>query len=47
MQLIHARDIGSGGYFNGLRRARANAQAYDDEARTNLRMVSEELTGAR
>ena len=47
MQLIHARDFGSGGYFNGLRRARANAQAYDDEARTNLRMVSEELTGAR
>ena len=47
MQLINARDIGSGGYFNGLRRARANAQAYDDDARANLRMVSEELTGAR
>jgi len=47
MQLINARDIGSGGYFNGLRRARANAQAYDDDARANLRMVSEELTGVR
>ena len=47
MQLINARDIGSGGYFNGLRRARANAQAYDDEARANLRVVSEELTGVR
>ena len=47
MQLINARDIGSGGYFNGLRRARANAQAYDDEARAKLRMVSEELTGVR
>ena len=47
MQLINARDIGSGGYFNGLRRARANAQAYDDEARANLRTVSEELTGVR
>jgi len=46
MQLITAPDIGSGGYFNGLRPSRANAQAYDGEARANLRRLSEELTGA-
>jgi NAD(P)-dependent dehydrogenase (short-subunit alcohol dehydrogenase family) len=47
MQLITSPDIGGGGYFNGLRPARANAQAYDDEARAKLRRLSEELTGAR
>ena len=47
MQLITSPDIGSGGYFNGLRPARANAQAYDEEARRKLRRVSEALTGAR
>ena len=31
----------------GLRPARANAQAYDEEARRKLRRLSEELTGAR
>ena len=46
MQLITSPDIGSGGYFNRLRRARANAQAYDAEARAKLRKLSEELTGA-
>ncbi len=46
MQLITAPDIGSGGYFNGLRPSRANAQAYDEEARAKLRRLSEELTGA-
>jgi NAD(P)-dependent dehydrogenase (short-subunit alcohol dehydrogenase family) len=44
MQLITG-DVGSGGYFNGLRAARANAQAYDEEARRRLRELSEELTG--
>jgi len=46
MQLITEPDIGSGGYFNGLRPSRANDQAYDEEARGKLRRLSEELTGA-
>lgn len=40
-------DVGSGGYFNGLRAARANDQAYDAQARARLWALSEELTGAR
>jgi len=40
-------DVGSGGYFNGLRSARANAQAYDADARRRLRELSEGLTGVR
>ncbi len=47
MQLVTSPDIGSGGYFSGLRRSRANAQAYDEEARAKLRRLSEELTGTR
>ena len=35
----------SGRYFNGLREARADAQAYDDEARRRLKAISLELTG--
>ena len=35
----------SGLYFNGLREARADAQAYDDEARQRLRALSQQLTG--
>ncbi len=35
----------SGLYFNVLREARANAQAYDAEARRKLRSLSLELTG--
>lgn len=35
----------SGRYFNGLREARADAQAYDDAARRRLREISVELTG--
>ena len=46
MQLVTSPDIGSGGYFNGLRRSRANAQAYDEEARAQLWRLSEELTDA-
>ncbi len=46
MQLVTSPDIGSGGYFNGLRRSRANAQAYDEEARAKLWELSVELTGA-
>jgi NAD(P)-dependent dehydrogenase (short-subunit alcohol dehydrogenase family) len=35
----------SGLYFNGLREAHANAQAYDVDARRRLRSISLELTG--
>jgi NAD(P)-dependent dehydrogenase (short-subunit alcohol dehydrogenase family) len=35
----------SGHYFNGLRQARANAQAYDEWARARLKALSLELTG--
>ncbi len=35
----------SGLYFNGLNEAQANAQAYDAEARAQLRALSFELTG--
>ena len=34
----------TGEYFDGERRARANPQAYDKEARRRLRMLSEQLT---
>jgi NAD(P)-dependent dehydrogenase (short-subunit alcohol dehydrogenase family) len=44
MQLITG-DVGTGGYFNGLRPARANTQAYDEEARRRLRELSEDHTG--
>ena len=37
----------TGRYFDGQREARANEQAYDPEARTRLRRLSEELTGLR
>jgi len=47
MQLATSPDIGSGGYFTGLRPARANAQAYDEEARAKLKRLSEELIGKR
>lgn len=40
-------DVGTGGYFNQMRPARANAQAYDLDARRRLRELSEELTGIR
>ena len=45
LNLVDTPEIGSGQYFNGLRPARANAQAYDEEARARLRRLSEELTG--
>jgi NAD(P)-dependent dehydrogenase (short-subunit alcohol dehydrogenase family) len=35
----------SGAYFNGQREARAEAQAYDAEARRRLKAISLELTG--
>jgi NAD(P)-dependent dehydrogenase (short-subunit alcohol dehydrogenase family) len=36
----------SGRYFNGLREARADRQAYDDDARRRLMEISLELTAA-
>ena len=47
MQVVDADDFESGQYFNGLRPARANAQAYDTEARARLKRLSQELTGIR
>lgn len=44
MQLLTG-DVGSGGYFNGMEPTRANAQAYDEEARARLRALSRELVG--
>ncbi len=45
MQLVTSTDLASGQFFNGLRPARANAQAYDAEAREKLRTLSRLLTG--
>ncbi len=47
LNLITSTDIGTGEYYNGLRPARAHDQAYDREARAELRRLSEELTGLR
>jgi NAD(P)-dependent dehydrogenase (short-subunit alcohol dehydrogenase family) len=48
MRLLTApADEVAGRYFNVLREARADPQAYDAEARENLRAVSEELTTGR
>ena len=47
VHLVTAKDVGSGKYFNGMREARANQQAYDDAARAKLRAISEELTRKR
>ena len=38
-------DGDSGEFYNGLKRSRANAQAYDDHAREQLKMLSMRLTG--
>jgi NAD(P)-dependent dehydrogenase (short-subunit alcohol dehydrogenase family) len=40
-------DVGTGQYFNGLRPARANAQAYDEAAREKLRALADRLAGAK
>jgi NAD(P)-dependent dehydrogenase (short-subunit alcohol dehydrogenase family) len=45
LHLITAEGLESGSYFNGTRPARANAQAYDEDARARLRARSYELTG--
>lgn len=47
MRLITApaAETGTGRYFNGLDEARADGQAYDPEARRQLRELSAKLTG--
>jgi NAD(P)-dependent dehydrogenase (short-subunit alcohol dehydrogenase family) len=47
MHLITApvSEVGTGRYYNGLREARADAQAYDERAQERLRDLSEKLTG--
>ncbi|WP_419950478.1 SDR family oxidoreductase [Candidatus Palauibacter sp.] len=47
MQVVDSDDFESGQYFSGLNPTRANAQAYDPEARAQLRELSERLTGLR
>jgi NAD(P)-dependent dehydrogenase (short-subunit alcohol dehydrogenase family) len=46
MNLVSAPGLESGQFFNGLRPARANAQAYDEAARAQLLRLSERLTGS-
>jgi NAD(P)-dependent dehydrogenase (short-subunit alcohol dehydrogenase family) len=48
MQLAASEELEgrTGLYFNRLQQTRANAQAYDEEARAKLRTLSVELTGA-
>ncbi len=47
VNLITASGLESGQYFNGLNPARANDQAYDEEARDRLRTLSLEWIGER
>ncbi|HEX2167436.1 MAG TPA: SDR family NAD(P)-dependent oxidoreductase [Longimicrobiales bacterium] len=45
MHLITRPDIESGSYYEGMQKARADGQAYDEAARDRLRRLSAELTG--
>lgn len=47
LHLVQGDDVAdrSGLFFNGMREAQANAQAYDAEARSRLRRLSLELAG--
>ena len=45
LHLITSPDVESGRYYEGLRPARARAQAYERAAREQLRQLSYELTG--
>ncbi|WP_419165018.1 SDR family oxidoreductase [Candidatus Palauibacter sp.] len=47
MRVVDSDDFESGQYFSGLRPTRANDQAYDPEARAELKRLSQELTGIR
>lgn len=44
MNLAVGEDVGSGGYYDGLRPVRAHDQAYDRDARQRLRELSVRLT---
>ncbi len=48
LHLVMGDDVAgkSGLFFNGMRQARANPQAYDADARSRLRKLSLELTGS-
>jgi NAD(P)-dependent dehydrogenase (short-subunit alcohol dehydrogenase family) len=45
LNLVLSPDIENGRYYQGLNPTRANAQAYDEEARARLREVTRELVG--
>lgn len=45
LNLVRTPGLESGQYFDGLEPSRANAFAYDEEARARLRELSEELVG--
>jgi NAD(P)-dependent dehydrogenase (short-subunit alcohol dehydrogenase family) len=45
LRLITDPDVATGTYFDVMREARAHDQAYDPEARTQLRILSDRLTG--
>jgi NAD(P)-dependent dehydrogenase (short-subunit alcohol dehydrogenase family) len=45
LQQVTGDGIVTGSYYNGMLPARANEQAYDEQARVRLRRLSEELTG--
>ena len=45
LRLVLESDVGTGGYFDGQKPARAHAQAYDAAARERLRALSERLIG--
>ncbi len=46
MHLITSPDISTGQYYNGQKPAKANAQAYDAQARARLREISLKLTAS-
>jgi len=47
MQLVVSTEIDGGQFFSGLEPTRANAQAYDMDARVRLKGLSQRLTGSR
>ncbi len=46
LNAVNDTSVASGVFLNGLRVSRANAQAYDESARAQLKAVSERLTSA-
>jgi NAD(P)-dependent dehydrogenase (short-subunit alcohol dehydrogenase family) len=45
LRLVNTEDLGTGLYFNQVTPARADDQAYDEEARAQLRALARRLTG--